>query len=126
MVAKLSTAAVVLGVVLLVGSAIWGSLFPATRTWTAEKSEELAELGSETNRLKFAMIEAQQNPSMHRGKNPAEIKQQYEEARARYDELHREFETAKESPKTASAILRWSGIAFIAGGGLAVFATRNG
>lgn len=126
MVAKLSTAAVVLGIVLLVGSAMWGSLFPATRTWTAEKSEQLAELGSETNRLKFAMIEAQQSPSMHSGKNAAEIKQQYEEARARYDELYREFENAKESPQTASAILRWSGIAFIAAGGLAVFATRNG
>ena len=53
--------AVFFGVFLLVLSALWGHLFPPSRVWDEEKSQQLAKLGSETNRLKFALIQAQQN-----------------------------------------------------------------
>ncbi|RIK74143.1 MAG: hypothetical protein DCC67_16995 [Planctomycetota bacterium] len=125
MIAKLSAVAVGLGALLLVGSAAWGFLFPPTRTWTNEKSERLTQLGSETNRLKFELIQAKQSPKMHGGKNPAEIQQQYDKARAEWEALHEEFASSRDTPKTASRILRWSGIAFVLAGGLAVFATRS-
>ncbi|MCA9229760.1 MAG: hypothetical protein KDA57_03855 [Planctomycetales bacterium] len=117
--------AIVLGLLMLVASALWGHLFPPTRSWTDEKSERLAELGSETNRLKFALVEAQNSPSMHAGKNPGEIKLEYDAARAEYDELHAEFESARDSPETVSGVLRWTSIVLIGVGTLWFYASGN-
>lgn len=119
--AVLPIAMVLLGVVLLVASVVWPSLFPATNNWTNEKSERLAELGSQTNLLKFQLVEAQNNPSMHAGRNPAELKQKYEVVRAEYDQLHAEFESARDTPEGMARTLRYSGIALVLLGGVATF-----
>jgi hypothetical protein len=109
----LPVVALVLGIALLVLSVAWSTLFPPTRTWTEEKSQRLAELGSETNRLKFAVVEARNRRSMHAGENPAEAQVAYDEARAEYDQLQIEFESARDTPKTAATALRWSGIGLV-------------
>ena len=116
---------VLIGVVLLLLSAVWPSLFPATNNWTNEKSERLAELGSQTNLLKFQLVEAQNNPQMHAGRNPAELKEQYEQARADYDQLHAEFESARDAPEGLAQSLRGTGIALALIGGLAMFVSRG-
>ena len=97
----------------MLASATWVLIFPPTRTWTSEKSEQLAELGSETNLLQFAIVDAKHNPSMHSGQNPAELQQQYDEALEKYDVLHQEFLSASERPQEIVTMLRWSGIALI-------------
>ena len=121
----LSIATVLIGVLLLVASASWGALFPPTNSWTSEKSEQLSEMGSELNRLKFAIVQAQNNPSMHSGENPAELKQQYDDLRTQYDELHQEFLNAKESPERTSSLLRWVGIALIGIGAMLALIIRS-
>jgi hypothetical protein len=114
-----------LGILLLVASVAWGSLFPPTRTWNNDKSQQMAELASETNRLKFALVEAQLNPSVHSGRNPAEVKLEYDKVRQEYDLLHQEFESARDAPKTVAAALRWVGICLFVGGALFFYANRN-
>ena len=118
-------AAVVLGILLLLASALWGHLFPPSRTWTEEKSLRLSELGNEAHGLKFALVEARQRLRMHAGRNPAEIREAYDKVREDYDRLHQEFVGASEHPKTAAKILRWSGVALVLGGGAVYLAGRR-
>ena len=80
----LTTLTLLLGIVLLLLSGMWGSLFPPTNTWTDEKSAQLAELGTEVRRLGFAHVAAKENPSIHGGANPAELKVEYDKALAAY------------------------------------------
>jgi hypothetical protein len=121
----LSLTAIILGMLLMLVSATWVLMFPPTRSWTQDKSEQLSELGSETNRLKFAIVEAKNNPSMHSGQNPAELQQQYDEVREEYDVLHQEFLNASQRPQNMSTVLRWSGIALIIVGAVMTFIGRS-
>ena len=121
----LSLTAIILGMILMLASATWVLMFPPTRSWTQEKSEQLSELGSETNRLKFAIVEAKNNPSMHSGGNPADLQKQYDEIRKEYDVLHQEFLNAREQPQEIAAILRWSGIGLIVVGAVMTFIARG-
>jgi hypothetical protein len=122
----LPTAGVALGLALLIANFLWGVMFPANRSWTPEKSQQLSQLGSQANLLKFKLVEAQQRPSMHGGAGAAELKEQYDKVKAEYDVLHAEFQNKLNRPKTAATILRWSGIAFVAAGAIIVFANRGG
>jgi hypothetical protein len=121
----LSLTAIILGMLLMLVSATWVLMFPPTRSWTQDKSEQLSELGSETNRLKFAIVEAKNNPSMHSGQNPAVLQQQYDEVREEYDVLHQEFLNASQRPQNMSTVLRWSGIALIIVGAVMTFIGRS-
>ena len=106
-------------------SVLWKVWFPPTRIWTEEKSQQLSELGSETNRLKFALIQSRQSPSMHRGRNPAEVQSEYDKVRAKYDQLYQEFSGARDNPKTMAKILRWSGISCFFLGAIFMFVFRQ-
>ena len=106
--------------------ASWSSLFPPTNSWTTEKSEQLAELGSKTNMLHFEVIAAKQNRQIHAGKNPAELQQQYDKVLAEYDVLHEEFLHARDSPKSLGSLFHWSGIALIAVGAVLTLIARGG
>ncbi|HMP05567.1 MAG TPA: hypothetical protein PJ982_04385 [Lacipirellulaceae bacterium] len=121
----LPAAAVIVGLLLLLVSFSWALLFPPQRSWTEEKSVRMAELGSQGNLLKFELIEAQNNPRMHGGKNAAELQAQYDAVNEEYMKLRAEFDNAAQSPKTAATYLRWSGIAFVVAGAIVVFANRE-
>ncbi len=122
---NISLSAIVLGMLLMLASASWGFFFPPSRIWSQEKSEQLAELGSKTNLLKFAVVEAKNNPSMHRGQNPAELLLRYEAALAEYDVLHQEFLSASEQLQNRVVFLQWSGIGLIAIGAVITLAARS-
>jgi hypothetical protein len=123
--AVLPTSAIVVGLVLLIGSVVWATLFPPSRNWTAEKATRMTELGNQATAIQLKIDQATARPSMHAGENPAELKAQYDEVAAEYKSLYEEFKSADAAPKTAAVFLRWSGIAFVVAGGLVVFATRG-
>ena len=120
----LSLVAVVLGMLLLIGSVAWGALFPATKSWTNEKSARKSELGFKVRGLQDQLAAAQRKPSMHGGRNAAEIDAELKAATAELETLQAEFENKRDAPKNAARILQWAGIAFVVAGGLAVFANR--
>lgn len=120
----LSLVAVILGVVLLIGSVAWGAFFPATKSWTNEKFEQKAQLGIQVRRLQDELIVAQKKPSMHGGRNAAEIDAELKTASAELATLQAEFEGKRDAPQNASRILQWAGIAFVAAGALATFANK--
>ena len=122
----LSTAAVVVGVALLLISFIWGILFPPSAGWTEEKSLRLQELSRQAHILGGQRGAANEKPSMHGGKSAAELDEEFKKVTTELEKLGAEAEGRIEAPKTAASILRWAGIAFVVAGGLVVFATRSG
>src|SRR5690349_5343805 len=104
----LPATAVVLGILLLVGSVAWAILFPASRSWTQEKSKQLTELGNQATAIQLQIDRSKTRPSMHSGENPAELQEKYEQVAAEYKTLYAEFKGADAAPKTASVFLRWS------------------
>lgn len=121
----LAASAVAIGLVLLVGSVLWAVLFPASRGWNEEKSARMTELGNRATEINLQLTRAQAKPSMHSGVNAAELKAEYDKVSADYKVLYDEFSGATQTPKTASSILRWSGIAFVLAGAIVVFASRG-
>src|SRR5688572_6652473 len=103
----LSTAAVILGVVLLLASLIWGILFPPSAGWTEEKSLRLQELSQRAHILGGQRGAATEKPSMHGGKSAAELDAEFKQVTAELETLGAEAEGRIEAPKTAASILRW-------------------
>jgi hypothetical protein len=123
--AILPAGVVIVGLLVLLLGLSWGSLFPPTREWTPEKNDKLTKLGTEITRLRFAIVQAENNPRMHSGENAAELKAQHVELRKEYDVLQKEFETARDSPAATGKTLKWLGIIITAGGALFAFANRQ-
>jgi hypothetical protein len=121
----LSTAAVVIGLLLLGGSLLWGVLFPASRGWTEDKAKRLGDLTAEAHSLMFKVEAAKEKPSMHAGDSAADVQARYREVKKELEVLRTEFEGKRDSPKTAATFLRWSGIAFVIAGAIIVFANRG-
>jgi hypothetical protein len=121
----LPVAAVALGCLLLAVSFLWSIVFPASASWTPEKSEQLTALGNRATEIQLQLGKAQTRPSMHSGKNPAELKSELDKVEAEYKALYNEFAGATKAPESSSRFLRWAGIAFVVAGGVVVYATRS-
>ena len=121
----LPTAAVVIGMVLLLASLTWGLLFPASAGWTEEKSLRMADLKGRAHILVAEVAAAKEKPNMHGGSNAAELEAEFAEVKAELGQLAEELEGRIESPKTTATILRYAGIAFVVAGGLVVYAGRG-
>jgi hypothetical protein len=123
--AILSTAAVVIGLVLLLTSLICGVVFSASSGWTEEKSLRMRELSEKAHVLGGQIEGGQTRPNLHGGRNIADLEAEYKQVTAELKQLGDEAEGKIEAPKTASRILRYSGIAFVIAGGLVIFANRG-
>lgn len=117
--------AIALGFLLVVVSLIWPMLFPATRTWTDEKSRRLKELSAKAQYAMGKLEMAQSKPSMSSGENPAILKRKADEMKKELKVLQEEFTSAKESPQTMSTIFKWSGIGVMLAGIVGYVATKD-
>ena len=115
----ISIAAICLGAVLLLLSAVWGYVFPATNSWTPERAAERSALSDEVHVLMFQAVAAQENPRAAKG-DPAQIQAEYREKKARLAELDKEFKSIKDTPQTTSSYFRWIGIGLVAVGAIAM------
>lgn len=105
--------AVGLGIFLLVLSAVWGFLFPASNSWTHEKAKRMSEVQDQVHILLYQAVAAKQRPNLKSGKNPAEVQVQYQEAQEELKSLRTEFETLRDRPEAAAKGIRWAGIALV-------------
>ncbi|MCA9236116.1 MAG: hypothetical protein KDA44_11635 [Planctomycetales bacterium] len=121
----IAPAAIALGLLLLIASLLWNFMFPATKSWTEEKSVRLTELGNQATQTNLKLLKAKERPSMHSGESAAELQDQFDKISAEYKALYDEFHNASESPKTISTALKWTGIGLTLLGGIAVLATRD-
>jgi hypothetical protein len=101
------------GLLLLLVSGVWTSVFPGTSSWTQEKDDRLAAVGKRMHVLSFIVGNAEANPSMHGGpdlpKAKAELAAVAEENKALMDE----FKGVQARPQTMSKFMKWSGISLM-------------
>jgi hypothetical protein len=115
--AALPSAAIMLGVVLVAASLVWGLVFPAINHWTPEKAKKMSEVSEETHLLSFKLADAKERPNMLGGMNPAELQAQFKAKEAELATLRQEFEGIRDKPNTVAKYLRWSGIGLVIVGG---------
>ena len=118
-------AAIVIGLLFLVASAVWPVMFPATRTWTDAKSRRLKEIGAEEQALVGKIEYLRHRPSMTSGENPAVMKERAEVLRAEREALQADLTAATEGPAMAKAILKWTGISVLVLGVIGHLAAKD-
>ena len=114
-----------LGSLLLVLGLLWGVLFPAERTWTEEKSQQMTALQNEAHKLLFLAERAKTRPQPG-GPTPSEAQAKFEAAKAELDALKAEFEGVRDSPQSTGSTLRWVGTGMVLLGGFALMLGREG
>ncbi|MCC7085373.1 MAG: hypothetical protein IT427_10235 [Pirellulales bacterium] len=100
------------GILLLILSALWNALFPATTKWTPEKAARAAEVKGKLHNLAF--IVNSPRPNLQAGQDLGQLKAEYDALRKENQQLDAEFSSAAETPHTVSKVLKWSGISLAA------------
>ena len=98
-----------LGLLLLILSGAWTTLFPGTSSWTPEKSAEWTKIKDRLHNLAFVVGSATA-PSMHSGPETSQAKQEYDRLKIEHHALAAEFESIHDRPYLVAKILKWSGI----------------
>lgn len=100
-----------LGLMFVILSGVWSSLFPGTRTWTSEKAAEWSKIQVRLHNL-APIVNHPTGPrvSMHRGPEAGQAKQEYDRLTAEDKVFAAEFQSAHDSPYTIARVLKWCGI----------------
>jgi hypothetical protein len=112
-----------LGFALLILSGLWTTLFPGTSSWTPEKSARSAEIKARLSNIGPLVM----NPprSMHAGQDAGTLKAEFDALKEEDAQLNAEFESARDTPRTASKILKWSGISLAVLGLVGFYAAKQ-
>jgi hypothetical protein len=116
--------AIAIGLLLVVLSGVWPSLFPGTSSWTPEKANRWGKIKDRLHNLSFVV----NNPralSMHGGPELGEAKAEYERIKKEGEQLKAEFESAAARPTTIATSLKWIGISLAAIGIVGWYAIKN-
>ncbi len=102
-----------LGLLLLLASGVWVSVFPGTSSWTQEKDNRLAEVGKRMHVLSFVVGNAEANPRMHGGPDLPKAKAELVALTEENKTLMDEFKGVQARPQTMSKVMKWSGISLM-------------
>ena len=114
-----------LGLLLLILSGLWTSLFPGTSNWTPEKAARWAVVKDRLHNLSFIVHAPAGRVSMHSGPDLGKAKVEYDSVKKEADQLRAEFDSAYDAPRTTSKILKWSGISLAVVGLIGWYAVKN-
>jgi hypothetical protein len=113
------------GLLLIVLSGLWPSLFPGTSIWTEDKAARWAEVKDRLHNLSFAVNNPQRRVSMHSGPELGTAMQEFEQLKAEGELLKADFERAADRPRIVSKILKWSGISLAVIGIIGWYAVKQ-
>jgi hypothetical protein len=101
---------IVFGLLLLLGSGVWATIFPGTSQWSDEKDQRLSEVGARMHVLRFTVGNGETRPNMHGGPDLIKAKAELESLKEEYKTLSDEFHGIQSRPHTVSKVMKWSGI----------------
>lgn len=111
-----------LGVLLLLLSGFWTTLFPGTSSWTLEKAQEWTKIKDRIHTLSFIVGNSPSPVSMHSGPETGAAKAEYDQLKAKHAEFSAEFTTIHDRPLLIAKILKWSGISLALIGVIGIYA----
>jgi hypothetical protein len=112
-----------IGILLLILSGLWTSMFSGTSIWTPEKAARSGKVKDRLYTLAFTLNSPK--PNMQAGQDLGAMKAEYEDLKKENDSLNADFKSATESPKTVASMLKWSGISIAAVGLIGWYAVNQ-
>jgi hypothetical protein len=99
-----------LGLLMLLASVAWVSLFSSSSSFTTEKAARWGEVKNKLHNLSFVVNAPPGTIKMHKGQELGQAKAEYEALKKEDEQLAAEFSGVYDSPRTTSKVLRWSGL----------------
>ena len=113
------------GLLLLLLSGLWTTLFPATSSWTPEKSLEWTKVKDRLHTLGFIVGSSPPVVSMHSGPETGDAKVEYEQLKAEHAAFTAEFTSVHDRPIIIAKILKWSGISLAVVGVIGLYVANQ-
>jgi hypothetical protein len=113
------------GVLLVIISGVWASMFPGTASWTPEKAERLTELRRTLHNLAIAASSQPGSINPRVAASPAAAKADYDRLKPECDALLAEVKATSARPNNTATMLRWTGISLAGLGLVGWFAVRQ-
>jgi hypothetical protein len=113
------------GIVLLLFSGVWATLFPGTSTWVPEKAARHSEIKDRLHNLGYVVDNATRQNNVHRGSDPGPAIEEYKRLKKEFDELNADLQTAQDRPNTVSSVLKWTGLSLAAVGIIGWYIAKN-
>ena len=101
------------GLLMLVLSGLWPSLFPGTSIWTEEKAARWAVVKDKLHNLAF-VVDNPKPVKMHGGTDPVKAKEEFEKLNQEGKQLKADFSRAHDRPQTVAKFLKWTGLSLAA------------
>lgn len=99
-----------LGLLLLVLSFAWVSLFSGRSAFTDEKANRWGEVKQRLHNLAFIVNAPPGTIKMHSGPDIGQAKAEYDQLKIENDQLAAEFSGVYDTPRTMATVLKWSGL----------------
>jgi hypothetical protein len=119
-----ATGALGLGLLLLLLSAAWTSIFSASAQWTPAKEEQTQKIKARLHSLSF-VVDNPKYVSTHSASETGKTKAEFEALKQENDQLNAEFSSAYNTPRTTAKVLQWSGISLAAVGIIGWYAANQ-
>ena len=117
---------ILLGILLMMVSAIWPLAVDGRGNWTNEKAARLEALGAGLHQLAHAHEEGPHTHAVNEAHAHDHEAGELAEAERAFQELALELDAARTGPQRTAGWLRWTGIGIAAVGSLAYLAGREG
>jgi hypothetical protein len=101
-----------LGLLMLVLSFLWVSMFSGQSAFTKEKAEHWGDVKQRLHNLSFVVNAPPGSIKMHSGPDLGQAKADYDKLKIEDAQLAAEFSGAYDTPRTLATVLKWSGLSF--------------
>lgn len=98
------------GLLMLVLSFVWVSMFSRPASFSKEKADRWGEVKQRLHNLAFVVNAPPGTVKMHGGPDLGQAKAEYDQLKLEDEQLANEFSGAYDSPRTFATFLKWAGL----------------